>query len=142
MSGGHFVATGTLTGGGAGGGAEERGFIIKSAPGIAPGELAIDGVNGGVVNLNASQRAWSSPADLLDAVFVSQADIGLLEYSLVITGNPPVWDADPDANPIVWSCSDAGGTHIVDLWARLSGGTEQHVQTYVIVQDNDGVCPP
>ena len=137
--GNSFLETGGLAGGG--GSSGERGFIIVSPSGIAVGELAIEVINSGTVNLNASQRAWSTAADLLSAVYISASQVALLEYAIVRNGVGPTFSSDPNANPIVWGCGE-GPTVVVDVWVRISGGNQQLATSAVIIQDNDSVCPP
>lgn len=67
-----------------------------------------------------------------------QIELAIRKFSTGGTGFPQ----DNNGNPltsVIFSCSEQG-TQPVEVWARDQDGNTSYCETYVLVQDNNGIC--
>ena len=102
-------------------------------------------LNGLTVNIMPTQmiNLWAS--DFLQYTEDNCTPANQLKIAIRKSGDPtPGFPQDAQGNPIsnvTFSCAELG-TQLVKLWSIDKAGNADFCETYVIVQDNMGNCPP
>jgi hypothetical protein len=121
-----------------GGGGDPKEYDI-----YGDGSFGIHVINGGAINMNpATETARCSWADFGRSVYGGVQKEGRL-YGISKDGILWVENADPEQAILEFGCGDVG---TLQVFLRLIDGgaepaTTPTVQSYVILQDNTGLCP-
>ena len=96
--------------------------------------LSSDGAGGGITSVNA--------AEFITSVKCWPNNWSSLTYGIDESGDtpPPTFYSDPADAELIFSCSEAG-TRLVRIWVNDPSWGYKFTETYVLVQDNDSVCP-
>jgi hypothetical protein len=113
-------------------------FVVKDCK--APTVVCLNGLSVNIMPTGMIQM-WAS--DFLQYGSDNCTPANQLKYGIRRSGTGTGFPVDGNGNPItnvVFTCADLG-TQSVELWAIDKAGNADFCETYVIVQDNAGICP-
>jgi hypothetical protein len=113
-------------------------FTVKDCK--APTVVCINGLSVNIMPTGMVQM-WAS--DFLQYGSDNCTPANQLKYGIRRSGTGTGFPVDGNGNPITgvtFTCADLG-TQSVELWAIDKAGNADFCETYVIVQDNAGICP-
>ncbi|MBL7806748.1 MAG: T9SS type A sorting domain-containing protein [Saprospiraceae bacterium] len=99
-------------------------------------------LNGLSVNLMPTGLITLWAADFLQYGEDNGTPSSQLQYGIRKSGQGSGFPLNPDGSPvgsITFDCDELG-TRSVDLWVKDAAGNADYCETYVIVQDNFGIC--
>ena len=110
-----------------------------------PALILRNGITVSVVSIGAPESApltTVSAADFITSV-IENGDPPYL-YGLNKVGDmPSVIYSDPRDAVITLTCTDQAGSPItVEVWIKDNSANESFVESFVAIQDTDGICPP
>lgn len=117
----------------------EYSFEVKD--GKAPTVVCLNGLSTNLSGVGISQTLWAS--DFLQYTEDNCTPVAQLVTGIRKKGAGTGFPYNPDGTPqtsVSYSCSELG-TQLVELWSIDKAGNAAYCETYLIVQDNDGVCP-
>lgn len=108
-----------------------------------PGLVCVGSTFANIVDVGApesSQHGVISAADFIISV-IENGDPPYL-YGLNKVGDASsVIYSDPRDAIVILNCSDVGGPVLMEIWIQDNSANGNYVESYVIPQDNMGVCP-
>ncbi len=117
----------------------EYSFEVKD--GKAPTVVCLNGLSTNLSGVGISQTLWAS--DFLQYTEDNCTPVAQLVTGIRKKGTGTAFPYNPDGTPqtsVSYSCTELG-TQIVELWSIDKAGNAGYCETYIIIQDNDGVCP-
>jgi hypothetical protein len=113
-------------------------FVVKDCK--KPTVVCINGLSSNVGPTGVCPTIWATDFLLYGSDNCTPAN--QLKYSVRRSGTGTGFPVDGNGNPITnisFSCADLG-TQFVELWAIDKAGNADFCETYIIIQDNAGVC--
>ncbi len=114
-------------------------FVVKDCK--APTVVCINGLS---VNIMPTKMIVLWAADFLQYTEDNCTPASKLVTAIRRSGTGTGFPVNPDGTPqtsVQFTCDDLG-TQLVELWSKDLAGNADYCETYVIVQDNLGVCGP
>ena len=114
-------------------------FVVKDCK--APTVVCVNGLS---VNLMPTKMITLWDVDFLQYTEDNCTPSDKLVTAIRRSGTGTGFPTNPDGSPqksVTFTCDDLG-TQLVELWSVDLAGNADYCETYVIVQDNIGVCTP
>jgi hypothetical protein len=115
-------------------------FVVKDCK--KPTVVCLNGLS---VNIMPTQMIQLWASDFLQYTEDNCTPASQLKIAIRKSSDPtPGFPVDAQGNPITnvtFTCGELG-TQLVKLWSIDKAGNADYCETYVIVQDNNGNCPP
>lgn len=115
----------------------EKTFTVKDCK--APTVVCLNGLS---VNIMPTQMITLWATDFLQYSEDNVTPTGLINIGIRKQGTGSGFPVDANGSPVTsvtFACSELG-TQLVELWAQDVAGNADFCQTYVVVQDNLGIC--
>lgn len=115
----------------------ESSLVVKDCQ--APTVVCLNGLT---VNIMPTEQITLWAADFLQYTEDNSTPSGLIQIGIRKSGTGLGFPTNPDGSPVTeatFFCTELG-TQPVELWARDAFGNADYCETYIIVQDNMGVC--
>jgi hypothetical protein len=116
----------------------EEQFSIKDCK--APTVVCLNGLSSNVGPTGVCPTLWVT--DFLQYTIDNCTPAAQLEVSIRRSGTGTGFPLDANGQPVTnltFNCDDLG-TQFVEVWSRDKAGNADYCETYIIIQDNAGVC--
>ena len=119
----------------------DQAFVVKDCK--KPTVVCLNGLSVNLMNISGGMvQLWAS--DFLQYTEDNCTPSAQLKIGIRRSGTGTGFPTNPDGTPqtgVSFTCADLG-TQLVELWSIDKAGNADFCETYVLIQDNMGVCGP
>lgn len=116
-------------------------YTFEVKDGKAPSVVCLNGLSTNLSGAGISETLWVS--DFLQYTEDNCTPTAQLVTGIRKKGTGTGFPYNSDGNPqtsVSYNCTELG-TQLVEVWSIDKAGNADYCETYILIQDNDGICP-